>query len=151
MGSPLHAMSPGKVTNSKPQFPQGLSFRAGPPAVGQPQLLPGIQASRAALPPTTHSPEGAGQQGTGGELEVLCSAHGRALPSWMPKQGTQRPGASCHSGHIGKACEAAWPGQELACQALAALSPSCFSKTYYVLGTVPGSRAQVRSRPQLPV
>lgn len=45
-----------------------------------------------------------------------------------------------------------WAGQgsrELA-KALSALSPPGFSETYYVLGTVPGSRAGMGSRPTQP-
>lgn len=45
-----------------------------------------------------------------------------------------------------------WAGQgsrELA-KALSALSPPGFSETYYVLGTVPASRAGMGSRPTQP-
>ena len=110
---------------------------ARPPAGGgQPQLFPGPRAARQ-LPPN-HTPP-TSQLGTDGELEVPLSAHGRVLLGWLLKQGTQRPGASCHLGHTGKAYEAAWPGQQLSGQALVALSPSGISETYYVLGTVPES------------
>ena len=57
----------------------------------------------------------------------------------MSKQRTQKPRASWHSGHTGKAYKVAQLGQELGHQALPALLPSGFSETYYVLGTVPGS------------
>lgn len=41
------------------------------------------------------------------------SAVGRDLLSWMSKQGTQKPGANCHPGHVGKALEGGSAGQEL--------------------------------------
>ena len=41
------------------------------------------------------------------------SAVGRDLLSWMSKQGTQKPGANCHPGHIGKALDGGLAGQGL--------------------------------------
>ena len=90
----------------------------------QPQLFSGIQASQTATTHThththTHTLTHARTQ-----HRVLASraqmkgqrshsAVGRGLLSWMSKQGTQKPGANCHPGHIGKALDDGLAGQGL--------------------------------------
>lgn len=134
----------GQVTTPKVQFPQGLSFRAGPAVHrGSLSCSPGSRPARQQSPTHshthTHATEGAGLQGTdGGSVAPLCGWHGLAeldvqardgeawsqLPLWPPRKGLCGGPA----------------GAGVACQALPALSPSGCSETCCVLGTVLGSR-----------
>lgn len=140
---------PRQVTTSKPQFPQGLSFRAGPPAGWgslscSPASSPAEQQSP--RPNSAHPTKAAGQQGaerrrrrslhTAGSCRAGCPSRGhRSL----------EPATSL----IGKSYGAAWAGQELACQALAApfhhwasQSPTMCWALWQALGQRVGSRPQ---------
>lgn len=142
---------PRQVTTSKPQFPQGLSFRAGPPAGWgslscSPASSPAEQQSP--RPNSAHPTKGAGQQGADRASEAPLSAHGRVLPSWVPKQGTQKPGASHFPNR-----EVLWDSLGRAGVGLPSsgcpFPPLGFSEPYYVLGTVAGFRTE--SGEQAPV
>lgn len=137
-------MNRGKSPPQSLSFPKLCPSGPGRLVAGAASAVPRVLASRGAVPPHTHTQptEGAGQQDTDGELEASLSADGRGPASWTPAR-DKRPGASCHPDHIGKAYGAAQPGQELACQALPALSPLGFSETYSGLDTMPGSGAGV--------
>lgn len=105
---------PRQVAASEPQFPQGLAFRAGPPAsCGSLNHSPGSRAEGSNAPPPlgAHPPLGVPASWAQAESWRRHSAHGRVLPSWVPKHGTQKPGAGCHSALTGKVSGASRPGR----------------------------------------
>lgn len=101
-GGPLHATSPGKSPPLSLSFPKACPSRPGRLLAGAPQLFPGVQASRAQM-------ESRGHRSL--HMAGSCQA-GRPSKG----HGSLEPATSL----IEKSFEAAWAGQELACQALPA-------------------------------
>lgn len=141
---------PRQVTTSKPQFPQGLSFRAGPPAGWgslscSPASSPAEQQSHAPIP---HTPRRVLASRAQTERRRRRSLHtAGSCRAGCPSRGHRslEPATSL----IGKSYGAAWAGQELACQALAApfhhwasQSPTMCWALWQALGQRVGSRPQ---------